>query len=89
MPPGTRFVWMVRNEGDEAEDVNDLGHRAGFGPTAEERSAYNGTHYMDCTAVLGHRIVGIRRVKVAISGERAARRNPAKRPAYVSLRGRR
>lgn len=89
MPLGTQFVWMVRNEGDEAEEVNDLGHRAGEGPMAEEKSAYNGTHYMDCTAVVANRIVGIRRVKVAVNGERPARRNPAKKPAYASLRGRR
>lgn len=89
MPHGTQFVWVVRNEGREAESVNDLGHRAGVGLTAEERSAYNGTHYMDCTAFVSNRIVGIRRVKVTVSGDRAARRTPGKKPRYVSLRGRR
>ena len=89
MSPGTRYIWVVRNEGDEAEEVNDLGHSAGEGPSANERSAYNGTHYMDCTAVSGGTIIGIRRVKVTISGEPAARRNPIKKPSYVRLRGRR
>src|SRR6185436_251093 len=43
MPSGTEFYWTVRNEGDEAEDTNDLGHLAGIGPTAEERSSYKGS----------------------------------------------
>lgn len=67
MPPGTDFYWTVRNEGDEAEDTNDLGHIAGRGPRAEERSAYKGTHFMDCTAVLDNRLIGVRRVPVKIT----------------------
>lgn len=55
---------MVRNEGDEAEDIDDLGHKAGQGLEADERSAYNGTHFMDCTAVAGGQIIGVRRVFV-------------------------
>ena len=89
MPQGTKYIWVVRNEGDEAEEVNDLGHAAGQGPAAAERSAYNGTHYMDCTAVYGRSVIGIRRVKVTIRGEPAVRRNPIKKPNYVHLRGRR
>ena len=37
--PGTSIDWMVRNEGTEAEMVNDLGHRAGSGLTASRHSA--------------------------------------------------
>jgi hypothetical protein len=88
MPAGTTFYWMVRNEGDEAEDVNDLGHKAGTGLRAEEHSAYSGRHFMDCTAVAGDRIVGLRRVQVTIRGMAAPKRNPPK-PAYVKIRGRR
>lgn len=89
LPVGTRFEWTVRNAGAEAENINDLGHRAESGPRASERSAYNGTHYMDCVALVGNRIVGVRRAKVIIRGEPAPRRNPAKKPRYVALRGRR
>lgn len=88
MPAGTTFYWMVRNEGEEAEDVNDLGHKAGTGLRAEEHSAYSGKHFMDCTAVAGDRIVGLRRVPVTIRGLAAPKRNPP-RPAYVKIRGRR
>jgi len=88
MPYGTKYYWMVRNEGDEAEDTNDLGHKAGDGIEATERSAYNGTHYMDCTAIAGGQIVGVRRVCVQIQSYSAPKRHPAK-PAWTKLRGRR
>lgn len=86
LPPDTQFVWTVRNEGDEAEDINDLGHQAGFGLLAEERSAYNGTHYMDCAAVVRGQLIGVRRVRVIIRDQRAPRRHPLRRPAYVAFR---
>lgn len=88
MPHGTQFYWMVRNEGDEAEDINDLGHKAGQGIEATEHSVYNGTHYMDCTAVAGGRIVGVRRVSVRIHSLVAPKRNPPK-PPWRGIRGRR
>lgn len=88
MPSGTQFHWMVRNEGDEAEDINDLGHRAGAGLTAEERSAYKGTHFMDCTAVSGGRIIGLRRVQVKIIGTPLPTKKP-QRAALMKLLGRR
>lgn len=90
MPSGTRYLWVVRNEGKEAEHLNDLGHTAGMGTVAsnKERSAYVGTHYMDCTAVIPGRAPAIRRVKVEIRGTRAPKRHRPK-PAYVRLRGRR
>ena len=86
-PPLSKVEWMVRNAGEEAENTNDLGHRAGMGLTAEERSAYKGTHYMDCVVKYGL-VIGIRRVLVTISGMYAPKRNP-RRPDYVKLRGHR
>jgi hypothetical protein len=68
MPSGTTFNWIVRNEGDEAENTNDLGHLAGTGLTAEKKSAYKGTHFMDCTAICCGRVIGLRRVRVQIEG---------------------
>jgi hypothetical protein len=88
MPYGTQFYWMVRNEGDEAEDINDLGHKAGQGIEATEHSAYNGTHYMDCTAVARGRIIGVRRVRVRINSFVAPKRNPPK-AAWTKIKGRR
>lgn len=80
---------MVRNDGEEAEGVNDLGHVAGRGLTATETSAYRGTHYMDCVVKQFGRVLGRRRMAVEIQGMALPRRNPAKRPAWVKLRGRR
>lgn len=90
VPPGASVHWMVRNEGTEAEYVNDLGHIAGSGLTATEHSAYNGTHYMDCMIKRSGRVLGFRRVPVNIRGNAIVRRNPLRRPNYVRLlKGRR
>jgi hypothetical protein len=89
LPPGTTVSWSVRNEGAEAESENDLGHSGGNSFTTEERSAYAGTHYMDCIFRQSNRAIGIRRVAVTISGTYAPPRNPIKKPAYTRLAGRR
>ena len=89
MPPNSRIFWMVRNEGREAENINDLGHVAGQGLAAHERSAYRGTHYMDCVVKVGGQTVAMRRVPVTITGVAMPRRNPLLRPEWVKLRGRR
>ena len=89
LPIGAEIEWMVRNEGHEAEFVNDLGHRAGEGLIGKERSAYNGTHYMDCVVKRYGQVVGLRRIPVTIRGPAIPPRNPPRRPAYVRLRGRR
>lgn len=89
LPANCSITWMVRNEGDEAENTNDLGHFAGIGIRAEERSAYRGIHYMDCVIKIGRDTVAMRRVAVEISGLAMPRRNPVARPAYSRFRGRR
>ena len=89
LPANSQIVWMVRNEGNEAENINDLGHIAGQGLTANERSAYRGTHYMDCFVKVAGQTVAMRRVPVTITGQAMARRNPLLRPEWVKLRGRR
>jgi hypothetical protein len=70
IPSDATIEWMVRNEGDDAESVNDLGHRAGRGWTARESSAYVGTHFMDCLVKRQGRIIGMRRVRVLIDNRR-------------------
>ena len=89
LPPNAQIFWMVRNEGREAENINDLGHIAGRGLVAEERSAYRGTHHMDCMVKVTGQTVAMRRVPVTISGIGMPRRNPLLRPEWVKLRGRR
>jgi hypothetical protein len=89
LPTNSQIFWMVRNEGREAENINDLGHVAGQGLRAFERSAYRGTHYMDCVVKVGGQTVAVRRVPVTITGQAMPRRNPLLRPEWVKLRGRR
>jgi hypothetical protein len=89
LPVGSQIFWMVRNEGREAENTNDLGHIAGRGLTADEHSAYRGTHYMDCVVKVAGQTVAMRRVPVTITGVTMPRRNPLLRPEWVKLRGRR
>jgi hypothetical protein len=84
MPLGCRIIWIVRNEGREAELVNDLGHSGQSGPTAHEHSAYKGTHYMDCVVKLNGRTVAMRRVPVTIMGLAMPPRNPRSKPTWVT-----
>ncbi len=89
VPVGASIHWTVRNEGEEAENINDLGHKAGTGAFAVERSAYRGRQFMDVSVRLNGRVIGRRRVPVFITGVQMPPRNPKKKPAYVALRGRR
>ncbi len=89
LPQGTVIEWTVRNEGTEAEEINDLGHVGGIGTRRVESSAYKGTHYMDCVFRRNGRIIAARRIPVQIAGTEMPARNPVRRPAWVQLRGRR
>ncbi len=89
IPVDATVEWVVRNEGDEAEDTNDLGHFASRGSTrsmtATESSAYRGKHYMDCVIRRWGQIIGGRRVPVTIQAHSFPVRNPP-RPAFVQHR---
>lgn len=85
LPEGCQVTWTVRNEGTEAESVNDLGHVAGTGVRNTESSAYKGNHFMDVVVKLNGRQVGRRRVKVRVSGLGVPLRNP-RRPAWTKFR---
>ena len=88
LPRNSKIVWMVRNEGPEAEQVNDLGHVKREGLKASETSAYRGTHFMDCFVKLSGQTIAMRRVPVIITGQEMPSRNP-KKPSWTALRGRR
>ncbi len=79
LPWDAQIQWMVRNEGQEAEFKNDLGHPGGREVEAKEESAYVGTHYMDVVikSSIGI-IIGFRRIPVTISGTFIAPRNKKK-----------
>jgi hypothetical protein len=88
LPFGAMVSWTVRNQGEEAEDENDLGHNWNDARSVIEHSAYRGTQFMDVTARLNGRIIGRRRIPVKITGLALPLRNPP-RPDWTKLRGRR
>lgn len=78
-PHGSRLRWTVRNRGDEAAGENDLGHHAGDAMKITEHSAYVGDHAVDLTVLLGHQVVGRRRVWIKVRGMAVPPRNPPRR----------
>jgi hypothetical protein len=86
MPRGAVVSWIVRNEGREAENSNDMGHLAGNGVSVTRSSRYNGTHYMDCVVKVAGLTVAVRRVPVIITGPAVPRRNPASKPFWTRFR---
>lgn len=86
LPEGSHVQWVVRNEGEEAECINDLGHHAGENSSeAEENSAYNGSHYMDVIVTIPFQgVVGFARIPVHIKGPAIPPRNP-KKPGWTRI----
>lgn len=86
LPSGAHIQWVVRNEGEEAEYTNDLGHWSATDKIeVEESSAYKGTHYMDVlvtSPVQG--VLGFLRIPVEVNGTFIPPRNP-KKPGYSKL----
>lgn len=89
VPEFATVEWTVRNEGQEADQRSDLGHRrVGMRLlSAEEHTAYVGRHFMDCVVRVNGQIYAVRRVPVTIRDVRHVVRNPPK-PLYTKLRSR-
>lgn len=87
VPEYATVEWTVRNEGEEADQISDLGHRrTGLRMlTADEHTSYVGRHFMDCIVRLNGRVYSVRRVPVNVRNLSYPQRNPP-RPAYVKLR---
>lgn len=87
VPQYATIEWTVRNAGQEAEAVGDLGHSRvrAMGFETEESTAYVGKHYMDCVIRLNGNIFAVRRVPVSVRATEYPARNPP-RPAYVKSR---
>lgn len=86
LPRGAAVNWMVRNTGGDAENENDLGHKAGEGLSVSRDSAYRGNHYMDVTVKLNGLLIGSKRIPVTITGLGIPPRN-SPRPSWTKLRG--
>lgn len=87
VPPFATIEWTVRNSGQEAEVIGDLGHTrlVAMGLKAEESTSYLGKHYMDCVIWLNGDVVAVRRVPVFVKAAEYPQRNPP-RPAYTKIR---
>ncbi len=87
IPPYATIEWTVRNAGQEAEIIGDLGHTRiiAMGFEAEEKTEYFGKHYMDCVVRLNGSVIAVRRIPVSIRATEYPVRNPPK-PAYTRLR---
>ncbi|MCV2436888.1 cyclic GMP-AMP synthase DncV-like nucleotidyltransferase [Paucibacter sp. DJ2R-2] len=68
LPDFADISWTVRNDGEEAVHIGDLGHsRRGINMhTASESTAYLGKHHMDCVIRLNGTIFAVRRLPVHI-----------------------
>jgi hypothetical protein len=71
VPQYADISWTVRNDGEEADHIGDLGHiqRGISMHSAEEATAYLGKHYMDCVIRLNGTVFAVRRVPVYIKPE--------------------
>lgn len=87
VPDYATVEWTVRNEGEEADQYSDLGHRrVGLRIlSGEEHTAYIGRHFMDCIVRLNGRVYSVRRVPVNVRNLQYPQRNPP-RPAYTKIR---
>jgi hypothetical protein len=87
VPEFATVEWTVRNEGQEADQRSDLGHRrVGMRLlSADERTTYVGRHFMDCAVRLNGQVYAVRRVPVTIRDVQHIARNPP-RPPYTKLR---
>jgi hypothetical protein len=66
-PSDSLVVWTVRNQGQHAEALNDLGHFSGYGSrVGPETAEYKGQHYMDVAIHRSGRVIGMRRVPVSV-----------------------
>ena len=90
LPQGAVITWTARNEGNEAEYENDMGHPSGEGVSTVDASAYQGSHYMDVMikSQFGT-VLGFCRIPVKVSGYDCPERNPKRRPRYPRNKKRR
>ena len=87
IPEFATVEWTVRNNGIEADEIGDLGHRR-IGMrmlSADEVTKYVGLHYMDCVVRVGGSIYSVRRIPVHVKDIKYPPRNPAL-PSYKKIR---
>jgi Adenylyl/Guanylyl and SMODS C-terminal sensor domain len=83
VPPWATIDWVVRNEGEDAASVSDIGHakRGTRDFENEERTAYNGRHFMDCIVRANGQVISVKRIPVYIKEPTFQKKLPLK-PYY-------
>lgn len=89
VPQYADISWTVRNDGEEADNIGDLGHiQRGISKySAEEATAYLGKHYMDCVIRLNGTVFAVRRVPVYVKPDQQKLLAQAQR-SWMKLRTR-
>lgn len=87
VPDFATVEWTVRNDGQEADNLGDLGHRrAGTRLLSiDEKTAYVGRHHMDCVIRCNGEVYAVRRVPVNVRDVRHLSPPAAKTPAWRRL----
>lgn len=83
-PATASITWIVRNQGGEAADSNDLGHNTPLemNESINRDCAYSGIHYMDATISHQGMVLGTGKVKVNIQPYVRPNRNPVRRRIF-------
>ncbi|UZS69469.1 CBASS cGAMP synthase [Pseudomonas syringae] len=83
-PRGSTASWIVRNQGVEAGNYNDLGHRFLINLDAETGRvcAYTGVHYMDVTVYFQGLVQGVGQVKVNVQPYSRPVKNPPRKKYF-------
>lgn len=83
-PRGSTATWIVRNQGAEAGDCNDLGHRFSISLDSETSRdcAYTGVHYMDVTVYCQGLVQGVGQVRVNVLPYSRPVKNPPRKKYF-------
>ena len=90
IPAMAMIEWTVRNEGEDADYLGDLGHTRGGMQmfTVEEGTKYAGKQYMDLTVRCNGSVYAVRRISVLIEDRPVLSKPKATPRAWTTLRSR-
>ncbi|AXX94983.1 nucleotidyltransferase [Arcobacter ellisii] len=77
-----KVFWIIKNQGDIANNVNDLGHIKvlDLNDVLEEHCAYKGIHLIECQVINQYsQVEGYCSIKININGFIRPKKNPAKK----------
>jgi ribosomal protein S15P/S13E len=88
VPDMATVEWTVRNDGQESASIGDLGHRWSGARmfSVEEKTAYTGSHHMDCVIRVYGSVYAVRRVPVVVRDMKHLPPPGAGKPAWRRLK---